>query len=119
MLSKARIFFTALLVSSSVFTSTAHADALGDWRKEVVKKVAETRTYPRSAISREIEGRAMVLLKVAQDGTITAHQVLQPTGQQVLDREIPKLVSRLNPLPPLPAGEKDASLVVPISWVLE
>lgn len=103
-------------ILSGLLATAATADALGDWRKAVAKKVSENQVYPRSALAREIEGRAVLLIKVSKDGTIFEHKVLQPTGEQVLDREIPKLVKRVSPLPALPAGENDASLVLPLTW---
>lgn len=107
-----------IIVSLTAAATSANADAIGNWRKEAVKVVLDNKVYPRSAISREIEGRAMLLINVNADGTITGHQVLQPTGQSVLDREITKLVERVT-LPALPSGTAQTSLVVPLTWSLD
>lgn len=109
--------FMFLFASVSV-TSSVHADAMSDWRKTVVKKVAKKQTYPRSALAREIEGRARVRIFVSKDGTITNHELVEPTGERVLDREIPKLMKRLSPLPNLPEGEEDMSFILPLNWSL-
>lgn len=107
-----------LMSALSLNTPSLSAETLDEWRKQVISKITENRTYPRSALSREIEGRAMVLVMVNADGTITGHNVLQATGQAVLDREIPKIVKRSSPLPALPSGEQNQNLVVPITWSL-
>ncbi|TNE67964.1 MAG: TonB family protein [Alphaproteobacteria bacterium] len=98
----------------------AHAAdaALQNWTASVVKEVAKKQKYPRAAQVREIEGKAQIRLVVAADGTITSHEIVQATGQDVLDAEIPKLVERLNPLPALPAGTPEMSLVLPLQWSL-
>ena len=43
---------------------------------------------------------------------------MEGTGQDVLDREIPKLVKRLSPLPALPEGRTQLSFVLPLDWSL-
>lgn len=113
-----RLIAVCALALSFVVAPHAHADAMSDWREAVVKKVLENQTYPRSAVAQEIEGRAIVLLMINPDGSIKDHNVLQATGEIVLDREIPKIVQRSNPLPALPAGEAETTLVVPLTWSL-
>lgn len=110
----------ALSVTLAFGLATAPAQALdmNGWKKAVIKKVAKKQKYPRSALAREIEGKARVRLFVAADGAITNHEIVQETGQSVLDKEIPKLVSRLNPLPSLPEGKTEMSFVLPLNWSL-
>lgn len=107
-----------LAIAFSFAATPAYAIDMNGWKKAVIKKVAKKQKYPRSALSREIEGRARVRLTVAADGSITSHEILQETGQSVLDREIPKLVKRLNPLPALPDGKTELSFVLPLNWSL-
>lgn len=110
----------SFLLSAVVAVVPASAvDSMDDWKRAVAKKIATKQTYPRSALTREIEGRAEVRLVVSGDGTITAHEILKPTGEKVLDREIPKLVGRLNPLPALPSGQSELSFVLPLNWALD
>lgn len=94
------------------------ADDIDSWKKAVVKTVVKKQKYPRAALAREVEGSAKVRLTVLADGTITAHEVVQSTGEKVLDREIPRLMKRLNPLPTLPAGRDEVSFVLPLDWTL-
>lgn len=106
------------LIAALAFQSAASADALNDWRQTAIKQLLSNKTYPRSALAKEIEGRAMVLVQVNANGEIANHRVMQPTGQSSLDREIPKIIQRATPLPKLPSGESSASLVVPLEWSL-
>lgn len=112
------IVLSVFCISLSTATVFA-ADDMTSWKKAVAKKVAKSQKYPRSALAREIEGKAKVRLTVSADGSITAHEVVQETGAKVLDREIPKLVKRLNPLPSLPAGRNELSFVLPLDWRLD
>ncbi|MCK0069954.1 MULTISPECIES: energy transducer TonB [Kordiimonas] len=107
--------FCALASTTAVFA----VEDMTAWKKAVAKKVAKNQRYPRSALAREIEGKAKIRLTVAADGAIKAHEVIEETGAAVLDREIPKLVKRLNPLPSLPAGQEELSFVLPLDWRLD
>jgi protein TonB len=122
MFKKVNTIIAAAIACSFAFgiaATSVNADDMSGWKKAVAQKVAKKQKYPRSAISREIEGRAKVRLTVAADGAITAHEIVEPTGEKVLDREIPKLVSRLNPLPALPAGQAEFSFLLPLNWRLD
>ena len=44
---------------------------------------------------------------------------MESTGEDVLDKSIPKLINRLNPLPPLPDGQTELSFVLPLTWSLD
>lgn len=107
----------ALTFVFGAVTVPAQAD-MANWRKAVAKKLVKKQKYPRSALAREIEGKARVRLFVTADGTISSHEVLEETGQKVLDREIPKLIKRLNPLPALPDGKTEMTFVLPLTWRL-
>lgn len=116
-----RIFQTlavALFALMAVATPTTAASDMTAWKKAVVKAVVQNQKYPRSAQVREIEGKAKVRLVVSKDGTITAHEIVESTGEEILDREIPKLVAKLNPLPALPEGQSDLQFVLPLEWAL-
>lgn len=116
--------FSKLIMALSVTlafglaTTPASAMDMAGWKKAVAKKVAKKQKYPRSALAREIEGKARVRLVVSADGAITSHEIVQETGQSVLDKEIPKLVKRLDPLPSLPDGKAEMSFVLPLNWSL-
>ncbi|MBO6504482.1 MAG: TonB family protein [Kordiimonadaceae bacterium] len=111
--------FIAGAIAMGLFSvpSMAASD-MDSWKKAVVKTVVKKQKYPRAALAREIEGTAKVRLTVSADGTIMTHEVVEATGETVLDNEIPKLMKRLNPLPSLPAGQDEVSLVLPLDWKL-
>jgi len=108
----------ALTFTIGATSISASAADMNSWKKAVAKKVAKKQKYPRAALAREIEGKAKVRLLVAADGSITTHEIILETGESVLDREIPKLVKRLNPLPALPDDRTELSFVLPLSWSL-
>ena len=111
----------AAIVAGALFSTLAtpaFADDMDSWKKAVVAKLIKSQKYPRAAQVREIEGKAKVRLVVAADGSITAHEIVESTSQDVLDNEIPKLVAKLNPLPSLPAGQGDLSFILPLEWSL-
>ncbi|WCL54428.1 energy transducer TonB [Gimibacter soli] len=114
----ATVAVAAALLGSTVSFAAAAKD-MNDWRREVVSEISKKQTYPRSALSAEIEGKAKVRLTVAPDGAITASEIIEPTGQQVLDDEIPQLINRLNPLPSLPEGQAALTFVLPLTWSLD
>ncbi|WP_262692240.1 energy transducer TonB [Kordiimonas aestuarii] len=122
MLKNFTLFVASVIALTFVFTAAsapAHAaDDMKKWQVQVIKAVAKNQRYPRSAIAREIEGKAKVRLVVAADGSITSHEVVEGTGEAVLDREIPKLVEKLNPLPALPGGQDELSFLLPLTWTL-
>jgi len=113
----------ALIALSAAVVMTpanpARADDYSAWKKSLMQKLAEEFRYPKSAVRRGVEGRAKVKLIVAADGSITAHEVTQATGEKVLDRELPKLVARLNPLSALPAGKNSLTVEIPVNWALQ
>ena len=116
-----RLVFTSTMTILLAMTSATGASAakdMGEWRREVVAQIAKKQSYPRSAIAAEIEGKAKVRLTVASDGAITASEIVEPTGQGVLDAEIPKLIDRLNPLPALPDGQAGFTFLLPLNWSL-
>jgi len=122
MLKKFNALFAAVIAAGFVFgafATPASAAPLDDWRHAVLKSVAKHQRYPRAAVAREIEGTAKVKLIIAADGTITSSQILKETGKGILDREIPKLIKHLNPLPALPDGTKQMALVLPLTWALK
>jgi len=107
------------LFSSSFMVSTqVVADDVSDWRKQVSKAFIKSHIYPRAALSRELEGKARVQVTISRSGEITTYEVVEPTGQPSLDKVIPKMMGKLNPLPAPPASlaDNDLVFVVPISW---
>lgn len=112
------IVFCGALVSIS---SPSHAQDFKYllWQKKVADKITTNQRYPRSAVRKGIEGTAQVRIKVKQDGTILGFEVLKSSGADVLDREIGRLMTRINPLPAVPGDKKEVFLTMPMSWTLK
>jgi len=109
-----------VLVTGFTMSMPVRADAMSDWRHKLVQKIGKAHIYPRAAIAREIEGVAKVKVTIDRDGKITNYEVVEPTGQSVLDHVIPKIMKKLDPLPKPPASLSDANLtfVIPFAWRL-
>lgn len=119
---QARMFVALLCAGAFVATAApAYADELKDWQKEIIKKIVKSHIYPRSAIAREIEGRAKVSVTIDRSGKITGYEVVEPTGESQLDNIIPKMMEKMDPLPAPPASLSDANLTftIPIAWRLQ
>ena len=111
----------AIAVSTTGFTVAANAQDISSWQKEVKKKVAKKQSYPRAALRKELQGQAKVEINVDRDGNIVAHNLQSSTGHDILDKEVPKLMKRVSPLPAPPAEATDGQLtmVIPLAWVLQ
>lgn len=99
--------------------SEASATPMDDWQRAVAQKVRAKQGYPRLAVARQLEGKAKVRLTVDADGTISNYEIVEPTGEEVLDRAIPALIGKLTPLPPLPEGRENLTFVLPLNWSLD
>lgn len=117
--------FVMMLAVSAIFVSAgateSKADDIRNWQTKIVKLVAKKQVYPRAAMRKEIEGRAKVKITIDRSGEIVAHELKQSTGHDVLDKEVPKLIKRISPLPTPPEQLADAQLtfVLPLSWVIQ
>ena len=112
------------LVGGTIMTfggSVSEAADLASWQRSIAKVVAQKQVYPRSALRREIEGQVRVQVTVGRSGEMTEFQILEETGHEVLDREVPKLMERIDPLPEPPSDISDENLtfILPLSWVLQ
>jgi len=117
------IFATAIMMlsfGSMSFSANSQANEIHDWQVKIGKRVAKKQVYPRSAMRRELEGRAKVKVAIDRNGTIISHEIITPTGKSVFDKEIPKLMERLNPLPAPPSSMTDSQLsfIIPLAWVI-
>ncbi len=114
-----------VIVATSValtgFVASANAQDISGWQKDVGKAIAKKQSYPRAALRKELQGQARVEINIDRQGNIVAHNLQSSTGHEILDREIPKLMERVSPLPAPPSGAEDSQLtmVVPLAWVLE
>lgn len=111
----------ASFIALSSFAGVANAADLNGWQKDVAQSIAKKQTYPRAALRKELEGKIQVEINVDREGNIVAHSIKSSSGHDVLDREIPKLMKRVSPLPTPPADVTDSqlSMVVPLAWAIQ
>ena len=123
-LSVLRVFVSvtvAAFLTVTGFVNSVHGADISGWQKEVSTKIAKKQTYPRAALRQELEGRAKVEINIDREGNIVAHVIKSSTGHDLLDREVPKLLKRVSPLPAPPADASDSQLtmVVPLAWAIQ
>lgn len=123
-LSLVKIMASVIIATALTFTgfvTSANAQDISGWQKEVSKKIAKKQSYPRAALRKELEGRAKVEINIDREGNIVAHSLQTSTGHDLLDREVEKMMKRASPLPAPPADATDSQLtmVVPLAWVLQ
>lgn len=111
----------ASIISVTGFSTSANASDISTWQKDVSTAIAKKQSYPRAALRKEIEGKLSVEINVDREGNIVAHNVVSSSGHDVLDREVPKLMSRVSPLPKPPSGASadELKMVVPLAWALQ
>ena len=113
----ARKMTGALIAAAIVAGASAPAMAQdAGWQRQVAKLISENFSYPRSAQVRGEEGTAKVKVSMDTSGRITAVQLVEPTGSDILNREAEKIMNKIGSFPPPPAGVN--SLVIPITWKL-
>ena len=113
--------FATTLFTGTLVSAPAYADEIKDWKKAIAMKVAKKQVYPRSAINRQLEGDARVEVVIDRSGAMTGYTVVQATGHSILDKEVEKLMKRIDPLPAPPdvVSDDQLSFVLPLSWVLQ
>lgn len=124
-----KVSFIKVVVSTLVvtvmtivgFSGSANASDISEWQKDVSSAIAKKQSYPRAALRKEIEGKVSVEINIDREGQIVAHNIVSSSGHEVLDREIPKLMSRVSPLPKPPSGAStdELKMVVPLAWALQ
>lgn len=112
----ASIFLSGLMVSSPSYAIDKSA-----WLKQLGKRIGSKTIYPKSAIRKGIEGRAKVKITIDRQGTIVAFDIIEQTGEPILDKVIEKSIGRISPLPAPPAELTDAELIfnLPLVWRLQ
>ncbi|MEZ5758304.1 MAG: TonB family protein [Emcibacteraceae bacterium] len=111
----------ASLIAVTGFAATANAADISGWQNEVNEAIAKKQVYPRAALRKEIEGNVKVEIQVDREGNIVAQNIKTSSGEDILDREVPKLLKRVSPLPKPPADAADSQLtfVVPLAWTIK
>jgi len=109
---------TALIFASQPVLAMSASDDMASWKRQVAKLIAKKQKYPRSAQIRRLEGNAQVKIVIEPDGAIASYELVKSTQHVILDKEVDKLIERLNPLPAPPQPDP-LTLTLPLTWRLE
>lgn len=77
--------------------------------------------YPRASLDREQQGRGVLRVKIARDGTVLQWELVRPTGYNLLDSEIKRVANVVGKLDPLPVNfaSDTTSVDIPIVFTIE
>ncbi len=94
--------------------------AAPDYYARLQAWLEQHKTYPDRARRRRQEGTALLSFILARNGHVSDVRIVQSTGYSLLDDEVTAMVSRANPLPPIPDDipESVLKLVVPVAFNL-
>ncbi len=104
--------FALAVLAGLAFASTSLSAQSAGWDKQVSNLVAANFSYPRSAVVRGDEGKALIRVNVAPNGSITSVTLAKSTGSPILDREAVRIVQKIARFPAPPAGTNSVSLPI-------
>ena len=104
-----------LMAGMALMASVAPACASDSWVQAAESRIAETRTYPRSAQVRKEAGTAVLSLQVDGNGLITGYRIVQSSGSDILDREAERALDRIGQFNPT-ANRQPRSATVRVTW---
>lgn len=89
-----------------------------DWQRAVQRILARNQGYPTQLIEEGIEGQVKVQVNVAADGTITAQNIVESSGSDILDDEALDLMRRIS-FPALPEAQPSIMITIPLNYRLD
>lgn len=100
--------------------SVGKAGAPPDYLTQIRLRLEQHKTYPRIAQTRHQEGLVVVEFVIDRSGHVLRHAVAQSSGYSVLDKEADAIITRSDPLPPMPPEIRGDVLriVIPIQFHL-
>lgn len=92
-----------------------------DYVRRFMARLERYKHYPRAARVHQLEGTALLWLRVDRGGRVLAYDVEESSGHRLLDRAVLRAIERASPMPPLPANypRTELELVVPIAFRLQ
>lgn len=93
---------------------------LGEFQATILKRLESFKKYPMSARRRGDEGRGIMRLQIARNGSLVSVNLDASTGSDVLDEELLSLAKRASPFPQIPSSIEGEviTLKVPVSFRL-
>lgn len=94
--------------------------ALPTWKAQLLRHLEKHKRYPTDAQRNRTEGVAYVLFTMTRDGRVLNARIERGSGNPALDREGLELLTRAEPLPPLPQDQPGEALrlVVPVQFFM-
>lgn len=95
-----------------------HKAAEADYRQYVLQRIAAKKTYPRSARSKEQEGRVRLFITIQQDGSLGNLHVVEASPHSLLNEASLVAVQKAAPFKKMPAGMEALSLTFSMDYSL-
>lgn len=94
--------------------------ALPTWKARLLRHLERHKRYPAEAQRNRSEGVTYVLFTMTRDGRVLNARTERSAGTPALDREGLELLTRAEPLPPLPQDQPGDTLrlVVPVQFFM-
>jgi periplasmic protein TonB len=98
--------------------NSRNANALPNWKSQLVARLERYKRYPSEAQSRGEHGVAQLAFSIDRSGGVHNARIVHSSGSSLLDRETLTLVERAQPLPPPPpeVPGSQIAIVVPIRY---
>ncbi|MFZ5841867.1 MAG: TonB family protein [Pseudomonadota bacterium] len=92
----------------------------GDYKREAMKVFRKNQFYPPKAFKDKLVGEGVVRATVDKSGNMLAVEVVESTGERLLDRAMIDMVTKSMPLPELPPElpEDSYNIDVPVRFTL-
>jgi protein TonB len=96
------------------------AGAAADYMSVLQAWLEKHKEYPRSARLRRIEGAVLLYFAIDRDGRLLAYRIERSSGHPMLDKETIAMITRAQPLPPIPndMSRDRLEVVVPVQFSL-
>ncbi|MFH1803974.1 MAG: TonB family protein [Pseudomonadota bacterium] len=100
--------------------SSINSAAYVNYQDSVLQTLMQYREYPSIARRRGIEGQNMVRITIERDGSVSLLEIVDFSGNTILDRATEEMINRVRRFPPFPdTMEKDSiTLRVPVVYNL-
>lgn len=95
-----------------------HKAAEADYRQYVLQRIAAKKTYPRSARSKEQEGRVRLFITIQQDGSLGNLHVVEASPHSLLNEASLVAVQKAAPFKKMPAGMEELNLTFSMDYSL-
>lgn len=99
-------------------TGNARKAVEAEYRQYVLQRIAAKKTYPRSARSKEQEGRVRISITVQQDGSLGQVQVIEASQHSLLNEASLVAIQKAAPFKKMPAGMEELSLTFSMDYSL-